>query len=120
MNDDVLNPVDIERRIRSISDEIARGVRVVSEAHARFLQADAEYDRAFAGAYMAHTGPAHEKKYAAELATREQRTARDAAEVAYSYAKDRANAYREELRAYQSVGASVREMYRVAGRGEGM
>lgn len=116
---DVLNPVDIEHRIRDISNRIAEGVPIVSRAYAEYLRLDAEYDRAFARAYMAHAGPAHEKKYEAELATEEARTERDAADVTYRWAKDTAEALREELRAYQSVGASVRAMFTVAGRGEG-
>ncbi|MFT4288139.1 hypothetical protein [Nocardioides sp.] len=115
---DVLNPVDIERHIRGISDRIARGVPIVSKSYADYLRLDGEYDRAFARAYMAHDGPAHEKKYAAELATENERNARDLADVAHRHAKDQADALREELRAYQSVGASVRAMYAVAGRGE--
>lgn len=117
---DVLNPVDIERHIRDISNRIANAVPVVSKAYGDYLRLDAECDRAVARAYMAHDGPAHEKKHAAELATEAERTARDAADVAYRWAKDKAEALREELRAYQSVGASVRAMYSVAGRGEGM
>lgn len=116
---DVLNPVDIERHIRGISDRIARGVPIVSKSYGDYLRLDQAYDLAFARAYMAHDGPAHEKKYQAELDTVEQRTARDAADVAHRYAKDQAEALREELRAYQSVGASVRAMYAIAGRGEG-
>lgn len=117
---DVLNPVDIENRIRDISNRIAQGVPIVSNAYAEYLRLDADYDRAFARAYMAHDGPAHEKKYAAELATEAERTARDAADVTYRWAKETADALREELRAYQSVGASVRAMFQVAGRGEGL
>lgn len=116
---DVLNPVDIERHIRDISNRIANAVPVVSKAYGEYLRLDQALDLAFARAYMAHDGPAHEKKYAAELATVAERQARDAADVAYKWAKDKAEALREELRAFQSVGASVRAMYAVAGRGDG-
>ncbi|MFI2663213.1 hypothetical protein [Micromonospora carbonacea] len=112
---DVLNPVDIEAAIRSCSDRIANGVRVCSERYDGYLKADAAYDKAFARAYMDHAGPAHEKKYAAELATVEQRAVRDAADVAYRYADRQAKALELELRAWQSVNASVRSMYSVAG-----
>jgi hypothetical protein len=117
---DVLNPVDIERHIRGISNRIANGVPVVSKSYAEYLAKDRAYDRAFALAYMGHNGPAHERKYAAELETEAEREARDIADVAHRYAKDQAEALREELRAYQSVGASVRAMFSIAGRGEGM
>ncbi|MER7167256.1 hypothetical protein ABT336_14450 [Micromonospora sp. NPDC000207] len=112
---DVLNPVDIEAAIRSCSDRIANGVRVCSERYDAFLKADTAYDQAFARAYMAHQGPQTEKKYAAELATATERAARDAADVAYRYADRTAKALEMELRAWQSVNASVRSMYAVTG-----
>jgi hypothetical protein len=112
---DVLNPVDIERAIRSCSDRIANGVRVCSDAYGTYLRADAAYDAAFARAYMRHEGPQTEKKYAAELATERERAERDAADAAYKYADRLARALESELRAWQSVNASVRAMYSAAG-----
>ena len=115
---DVLSPVDIETGIRDVAARIARGVSVCSNRYKTFLEADRDYDRAYAHAYMAHEGAAHEKKYAAELATQDEREARDLADAAYRYADRQHRALQDELRAYQSVGASVRAMYSVAGRGE--
>lgn len=116
--DDEITPAGVEARIREVSNEIARGVRIVSDRYATFLEADRHYDQQFAAAYLDHAGPAHEKKHAAELETREAREVKDVADVAYKYARDRAKALEEELRAMQSVGASLREQYAVAGRGE--
>ena len=113
----ILNPVDIEANIRTVSDRISRGVLVCDERYRAFLAADRAYDAAYARAYMGHGGPAHEKKYAAELATQGEREARDTADAAYRYADRQAKALQDELRAWQSVGASVRSMYAVAGRG---
>lgn len=113
---EVLNPVDLEAAIRHCADRIAAGVKVCSDTYAAFLDCDRSYDRAFAQAYLAHDGAAHEKRYAAELATSDARSARDAADVAYRYADRTAKAVEAELRALQSVGASVRSMYQVAGR----
>lgn len=114
-----LNPVDIERNIRVVSTRIAEGVRVCDREYRKYLAAQHAYDLAFARAYMAHDGPAHEKKYAAELATRAEREARDVADASYRYADRQAKALQDELRAWQSVGASVRSMYAVAGVGVG-
>lgn len=108
---DVLNPVDIERAIRECSNRIHKGVTVVTNAEAEFRQADREYDAAFARAYMSHAGPAHEKKYGAELSTAIERETRDVAELAYKHAERTARALEAELRAWQSVGASIRAMY---------
>lgn len=118
MSLDVMNPVSIEARIRDISERIANSAAVCNDRYKAFLAADREYDQAFARAYMEHTGAAHEKKYAAELATGAERETRDVADAAYRYADRLAKALESELRAYQSIGASVRAMYQVAGRGE--
>jgi hypothetical protein len=115
---DVLNPVDIEKMIRNVSDRISNGVKVCSGRYETYLTADRAFDLAYAYAYMEHQGPAHEKRYAADLATEDERAARDVADAAYRYADRTARALENELRAYQSVGASVRAMYQVAGRGE--
>ena len=53
------------------------------------------------------------------IETFESRTERDVAEVAYKQADKLLKALDSELRAWQSIGASVRMQYAVAGRGEG-
>ena len=116
---EVLNPVDIEHRIREVANRISAGVKVVSDRYAAYLAAEHEYDQAFAAAYLNHDGPAHERKYVAELGTVNERKARDVADAAFRYADRTAKALESELRALQSVGASIRQVYGVAGRGEG-
>jgi hypothetical protein len=113
----VLNPVDVEHAIRTCSERIAKGVMVCDQRYRTFLEADRLYDAAYARAYMCHEGPSHEKRYAAELATQGERKERDEADAAYRYADRQAKALQDELRAWQSVGASVRAMYNVAGVG---
>jgi hypothetical protein len=118
MSVEIANPVTVEHNIRTCSDRISKGVAVCDERYRAFLEADHAYDAAYARAYLGHDGPSHEKRYAAELATQQQRAVRDAADAAYRYADRQAKALENELRAWQSVGASVRSMYGVAGRGE--
>lgn len=108
---DVLNPVDIEAAIRACSERIHKGVIAVTKAEKEARKASRAYDRAYAHAYLAAEGPAHEKKYRAELATATERDALDVAEVAFKFAERTAKAVEAELRAWQSVGASVRAMY---------
>lgn len=114
----VLTPDQVEQRIGEISNRIANSVKECSDRYRDFMRADLEYDHAYALAYMAHPGPAHEKKYAAEVATRNLRESRDIADVAYRHVERLARALDAELRATQSIGASIRSMYTVAGRGE--
>lgn len=113
-----VNPVQVEEEIRRVSDDISTGVAVCDQTYRAFLAADRAYDAAFARAYMAHGGAAHERKYAAELETGREREMRDVADAAYRYADRRAKALQDELRALQSVGASMRAMFAVAGVGE--
>lgn len=118
MSATIVNPVTVEQNIRTCSERITNGVMVCDERYRAFLAADRVYDAAYARAYTDHNGPSHEKRYAAELATQKEREARDTADAAYRYADRHAKALESELRAWQSVGASVRQMYGVAGRGE--
>lgn len=113
-----LNPVDVETTIREVSNRIAKGVSVCDWRYKEFLAADHAYDLAYAAAYLGADGPQHERKYRAELATASVRQARDVADAAYRYADRQAKALEAELRAMQSVGASIRAMYQVAGVGE--
>lgn len=108
---DVLNPVDVEAAIRDLANRISRGVGTVSQQYDAFLAAERAYDQAFARAYLTAEGAAHERKYRAELATTAEREARDVADAAFRYADRTAKALENELRAYQSIGASVRAMY---------
>lgn len=115
---DPINPVQIETAIRETANRIAKGVRVCDERYLTFLTAAHALDVAYAHAYLGHDGPAHEKRYVAELATQSERAARDVADAAYRYADRQAKALDLELRAWQSIGASIRVQYTVAGRGE--
>ena len=114
MDEEVLNPVQIERSIRDTANDIARGVHVVSNAEAKYRETSRAYDRAFAAAYLAAEGPQYEKKYRAELATEAERDEMDVAELAFKHAERTAKSLEAKLRAFQSVGASVRQMYGAA------
>lgn len=116
---ETFNPTDVEQAIREVSDRIARGVKICAQRYSAFLAADREYDRLYAQAYVDAQGPQTEKRYRAEIVTTMQRKVRDEADAEYRYADRQAKALELELRAWQSVGASIRAMYQVAGRGEG-
>jgi hypothetical protein len=112
---DVLNPVEVEQHIRELANHISRGVTIVSNAEAEARRARHACDVAFAHAYIAYDGPAHQKRYAAEASTEEERAEADTKELAFRHAERTARALTEELRAYQSIGASVRAMYSTPG-----
>jgi|ERR671914_806778 hypothetical protein len=113
---DVLNPVDIENQIGAVTDQIAKGVRIVTNAEMEAARLRREYDWAFAMAYGRAEGSIQDKKYAAELATKAEREAAENAEIAFRHAQRTAKALEKKLDALRSQGASVRAMYDVAGR----
>lgn len=112
------NPVSVEKALQECSDQIVGGVPKATDAYSAYLQSERDYDLAFAKAYMNYEGPAHAKKYAAEIATHDLRVNRDAAEVAYRYFDKLEKALGKKLDFLRSVGVSVRQAYQEAGRGE--
>lgn len=110
-NDEVLNPVQIEQQIQQIADDIAKGVRIVSDAEYKAAAARRQYDVAFALAYGCAVGSIQDRKYAAELATIEARETAEKAEIAFRHAQRTARALEKKLDALRSVGVSVRTMY---------
>lgn len=112
----VLNPADIEEEIEGVRRRIHNGIKVVSDARKAYNKARRAYRRALCTAYIRYEGPAHEKKYAAELATEDELEAMDHAEEAFKYALDLSEGLRDDLRALQSIGASIRSMYQTEGR----
>lgn len=116
---DVYTPEQVEQAIRDCANRIAHGVSVCDERYRVYQRAQAEYDRAYARAFLAWDGAQGEKRYGAELATQAERDARDVAEAAYKHADRLAKALDTELRSWQSVNASIRAMYSTAGTTHG-
>lgn len=112
--DKPLNPVEVEAGIRKVSRLVYLGARYVTEREDTFREKARDCDKAFARAYLRHDGPAHEKRYVAELDPEvvRAREVRDDAELAFKYAERRQKALIEALGSIRSIGASVREMYR--------
>jgi hypothetical protein len=112
---DVLNPVDVENHIQSCSNRIAEGVRVVTQAEREARAKRRAFDLAFAHAYKRAEGPAHERKYSAEIESMPHREAADIAEIAFKHAERTAKALEKELFAWQSINSHIRAMYGAAG-----
>lgn len=112
---EIASPDQVIGAIRECAARISKGVTICGNRYAEFLEADQRYDVSYAHAYMEQSGAAHERKYLAELATEKERTDRDVADAAYKYADRTARAIENELRAWQSVNASTRALYQVAG-----
>ena len=108
-------PIAIEARLKEIANENARLIGMAQGLHLTYLTAVHDHDLAYARAYMSWTGPAHEKKYHAEIKTDAERTAMDAADVAYRHVERMLRGKRDELDAIRSVGVSVRQAYATGG-----
>lgn len=118
MSADVLNPVEIETHMRQLVERIAKGIAVTNTLYREYQAAERAYDRAFIAAYMIAEGSVKDRELEAKMQAMEQRETLDNAEATYRHADKLHKALDSELRAYQSIGASVRTMYGNAGRGE--
>lgn len=114
-----LNPVQIEQNIRELVNRIANGIQIYTERYRQQLEAGREFDRAFAHAYLKAEGSVKDRERVADLETIDLRADKEEAEVLYRQADKLLKALDSELRGYQTISASVRQMYAVAGRGEG-
>ena len=114
----VLNPVDVEQKIQEVSGRIAKGVQVVTQAEREARRLRRASDLAYAFAYKAHDGPAHEKRYAADIASMPHREEAENAEIALHHAERTARALEKELFAWQSINGNIRAMYGAAGVGQ--
>jgi len=114
-----VNPVLIEGYIRTVSNEIAKGVKIVSARLAAYRKAERDYELAFSFAYRAFDGPQTEKRHAAVVATSELRETRDDTEVVYKHAERAMSALEKELTAWQTINKTVTAMYGAAGTGVG-
>lgn len=113
---EVMNPVTIEQQISKVVDEIAKGVRIVTDAEYKAADLRREYDRSYAMAYGRAEGSIQDRKFSAELETIDLRGHAENAEIAFRHSQRTARALEKKLDALRSQGASVRAMYDVAGR----
>lgn len=114
-----LSPVTVEEQIRELANSIARGIPIVSDAETKMVEAKRHLDREVAHATLEAKGTVMDRQAQVELETQPAREEYDLAYVAYRHAERTAKSLDSRLRGLQSIGASVRAMYGVAGRGEG-
>lgn len=119
MDNQPLNPVLVEQQIHELANSIARGIPIVSDAEKASVEARRHLDREIAEATLKATGTVMDRQARVELDTQAAREEYEIAHLAYRHAERTAKSLESRLRAIQSIGASVRSMYGVAGRGEG-
>jgi ATP-dependent DNA ligase len=114
----VLNPVAAEQKIQELSERIAKGVGVVTAAEREARAKKRAFDLAYAHAYKNAGGPAHERRYTADITAMPHREEADTAEIAFKHAERTAKALEKELLAWQSINSNLRAMYATAGVGQ--
>jgi hypothetical protein len=111
----VLNPADAEAWIRHVSNRIAKGVKIVTDAEAEMKAKKRAYDLAFAYAYKKAEGPEQFRKQTATIEAMPHREEADNAEIAYRYAQRTAEALERELFAAMAINRNIISMYGAAG-----
>ena len=111
----VLNPADAEAWIRHVSDRIARGVRVVTDAEKQMKATKRDFDLAWAYAIKHAEGPEYARKAEATVETMPHRAKAEDAELAYRYAQRTAEALERELFAAMAINRNIVSMWSGAG-----
>lgn len=112
------DPVSVEAAIRATTNDIAKGVHIVSDAHERYLAAKRAHDAVEDRAYFSAEGSVEDRKRKARQAAEAERAVMDAAEVAHKRALGTARALSERLMALMSAAKMVERMYGAAGIGD--
>ena len=107
---DVLNPTDVEQKIRETSNRIAAGVKIVTGCEKEMKARKRDFDLAYANAYKNAEGSIKDREYEADIQTMPHREEADNAEIAYKHATRTADALEKELFAWQAILKSVNAM----------
>ena len=114
-----LNPVEAESAVWKFGQDLARGIRIVSDAEKLAVDAQRAYDRARAAAQLAADGKTVADRDAqVELATSDERDARDVASLAFADAKRTMKMLETRSSGAQSILKSLMQAYATAGTGE--
>ena len=112
---DVLNPVDVEKKIEETKNRIAAGVKIVTAREKEKKAKKRDFDLAYAHAYKNADGSIKDREYEADIKTMPHREEADNAEIAFKHAERTADALDKELFAWQAILKSVTAMYGATG-----
>jgi hypothetical protein len=114
-----LNPVDAERAVWKFGQDLARGIQIVTAAEKDAVDTQRAYDRAKAHAQLAADGKnVADREAQVELATEDERDARDIAALAFADAKRKMKMLETRSSGAQSILKSLMQAYSMAGTGE--
>lgn len=108
---DILNPDDVSAQISAVRNQIAEGVRTISDAEEEAKDKRRAFDLAYAKAYLNADGAAYMRRYKATVETMKEREAMDIADLAFSKAEREGWALIRALGAWQTISNSVVALY---------
>lgn len=108
-------PVVLEEKLRNTMNEVMRAPRICYQALREFQEADREFDKKYHEEKISFEGTIPDKESHAILASMAEREAKEVAEAAYKYARDRMNAVNLCLGGLQSISRSVQQAYSAIG-----
>lgn len=120
---EALNPLDVEAKLLELVETLSKSLVEWKRLYKNLKDCERGYDAAYAAARLAAADAGvtpNDRKYHADLNpdVSQARKDKDEAEVLFKYAEERLRGVHAAIRAWQSVGTSVRQAYANAGRGE--
>jgi hypothetical protein len=103
-----VNPTEAGAEMARLSELLDKALRVLREQASEFALAEDAYRMAHAKAYMAHAGPVHERKAAADLVTSAERQRSHLADGMRQAALEAVRSRRAQISALQSLLAADR------------
>lgn len=113
-----LSPVDVEQKLVNLVNTLSTALAGWRDAYKIYKDAELAYDMAYARARVnINTDIAYnDRKYHADLATQDERAAKDDAETVFKYADKRLEGVRQAISAWQSLNKSIQMAYMNAER----
>ena len=120
MSDLTYTPVEVERHLRRLLNELSQAVKTNDETYRAFLDAKRALDKAEAHAFSDSKGQGTvgDREAYVTLAVMGEREAADNAEAAYKYAKSRMDMLKIQIMGVQSIRRSVNTAYGAVGQVE--
>ena len=104
-----MNPLEAADEMHRLSGLLDKALKVLREQAREYAEAEDAYRMAHARAYVAHDGPAHERKAVADLATSEERQRAHLADGMRQAALEAVRSRRAQISALQSLLNAHRE-----------
>lgn len=108
-----LSPVEVEQKLLDLVDTLSKAVVAWRDAYVAMKKAEREFDIAYAESRVDIDSsiPYNDRKFHADLATKDERIAKDDAETVFKYADQRLTAVHKAISVMQSLNKSMQVAY---------